>query len=195
MRVSGLLRWVEVPIHAIRRGSRTLAAVSIRCVAFAALKPGSALSAAVVHRAHVRERQAAGVNRRFLPVQLRGNALAAQRTEGSQRFYAGLKFLCRAELCWILFDIWRNQGIGMVDERIPVDSLQKFSKQRMILCRICLIRENPRLHWPVGEHRVNIIVHRRRRVITLERAEREVVVPRNHRKLPVILIEIVIVNH
>ena len=65
----------------------------------------------------------------------------------------------------------------------------------MIFRCIRFIREDPRLHRPVGKHRVDVVVHRRIRVIALERPEREVIVPRDHRQLPILLIEIIVVDH
>ena len=65
----------------------------------------------------------------------------------------------------------------------------------MIFRCIRFIREDPRLHRPVGKHRVDVVVHRRIRVIALERPEREVIVPRDHRQLSILLIEIIVVDH
>ena len=65
----------------------------------------------------------------------------------------------------------------------------------MVQLGILLAREDPRLHRPVGEHIVDGVVDGAFRIISLKAAEGQIVVPREHGELAVLLVEIVVVDH
>ncbi len=166
----------------------------------------------MIHRPHFRQLQARCVNQRGrlcgLSVGIRwnrtgklsGHALRTQAAKLRQGLHACLKFFVGAEFRRVLFHIRRYQFGHFRNQPGGVRSFQKFREILMVQLRIRRTAGYPIEHRTVpaagyGQRRVYGVVYHRRRVLSLERPESQIIVPGNHGQTAFFLIKIVVVDH
>ena len=154
---------------------------------------------AIVHGAHVGDGDRGGVHIGLTARKLLLHALGAQVTEGRERLHAGLKFLIGAELGGVLLHIRGDQLPGLVDDGLDIHGVQELLEILVVQLGVFLAAEDPVDHGPVaagdGQGRIDVVVDGAGGAVALEGAEGQIVVPGDHGKLALILVQIVIVDH